>query len=36
MSISRFGALDTILNRSKDELDYVDIPDAKISEFFGF
>jgi glutamine synthetase len=35
MSISRFGALDTILNRSKDELDYVDIPDTKISEFFG-
>ncbi len=35
MSLSRFQALDTILNRSGFELEYVDIPDTKISSFFG-
>ena len=35
MSLSRFQALDTILNRSGFELEYVDIPDGKISSFFG-
>ncbi|MCI5082090.1 MAG: glutamine synthetase III [Saprospiraceae bacterium] len=35
MSISRFGALDTIINRSNYDLEYVEIPDSKISEFFG-
>ncbi|MCB9292581.1 MAG: glutamine synthetase III [Lewinellaceae bacterium] len=35
MSLSRFQALDTILNRSNFELEYVDIPDSKISSFFG-
>jgi len=35
MSLSRFQALDTILNRSSFELEYVDIPDSKISSFFG-
>ncbi|MCB9049687.1 MAG: glutamine synthetase III [Lewinellaceae bacterium] len=35
MSLSRFQALDTILNRSGFELEYVDIPDGRISSFFG-
>ncbi|MCB0559443.1 MAG: glutamine synthetase III [Lewinellaceae bacterium] len=35
MSLSRFQALDTILNRSGFELEYVNIPDGKISSFFG-
>ncbi len=35
MSLSRFQALDTILNRSGFELEYVDVPDPKISNFFG-
>ncbi len=35
MSLSRFQALDTILNRSGHELEYVDVPDKKISNFFG-
>ncbi|MCB0595699.1 MAG: glutamine synthetase III [Lewinellaceae bacterium] len=35
MSLSRFQALDTILNRSGFELEYVDVPDSKISSFFG-
>lgn len=35
MSLSRFQALDTILNRSGFELEYVDIPDTRISSFFG-
>ena len=35
MSLTRFQALDTILNRSSFELEYVDIPDSKISSFFG-
>ncbi|NBC07657.1 MAG: glutamine synthetase type III, partial [Bacteroidetes bacterium] len=35
MSLSRFQALDTILNRSGFDLEYVDVPDNKISSFFG-
>ncbi len=35
MSLSRFQALDTILNRSGFELEYVDVPDTRISNFFG-
>ncbi|MCB0556817.1 MAG: glutamine synthetase III [Phaeodactylibacter sp.] len=35
MSLSRFQALDTILNRSGFELEYVDVPDVRISNFFG-
>jgi glutamine synthetase len=35
MSATRFGAIDTILNRSEYDLEYVDIPDGKISDFFG-
>ncbi|TXB66525.1 glutamine synthetase III family protein [Phaeodactylibacter luteus] len=35
MSLSRFQALDTILNRSGFDLEYVDVPEGKISDFFG-
>lgn len=35
MSLARFQALDTILNRSESELDYLDIPEGRISSFFG-
>jgi len=35
MSLSRFQALDTILNRSGFDLEFVDVPDTKISNFFG-
>lgn len=35
MSVTRFGALDTILHRSDYDLEYVNIPDGKISDFFG-
>lgn len=35
MSLSRFQALDTILNRSGFDLEYVDVPDSRISSFFG-
>jgi len=33
--LSRFSALDTIFNRGVDEVEYVDVPSNKISEFFG-
>jgi len=33
--LSRFSALDTIFNRGVDEIEYVDVPSNKISEFFG-
>jgi glutamine synthetase len=35
MSLSRFQALDAMANRSTFELEYVDVPDGRISEFFG-
>jgi glutamine synthetase len=35
MSLSRFQALDAMANRSAFELEYVDVPDGRISEFFG-
>jgi glutamine synthetase len=35
MSLSRFQALDAMANRSTFELEYVDVPNGRISEFFG-
>lgn len=35
MSLSRFQALDAMANRSSYELEYVDVPDGRISDFFG-
>ncbi len=35
MSITRFGAIETIMNRSKGENEYVNIPSHRISTFFG-
>ena len=35
MSLTRFQALDIILNRTGFEPDIVEVPDAKISSFFG-
>jgi glutamine synthetase len=35
MSLTRFQALDTILNRNGFEPDTVEVPDIKISTFFG-
>ena len=34
MSLSRFNALDTILNRY-DDMEYVDMPSEKIADFYG-
>jgi glutamine synthetase len=35
MSLSRFQALDTIFNRDRGDLEFVDVPHSKISSFFG-
>lgn len=35
MSMSRFQALDTVMTRDRLDLDYVDVPNSKISSFFG-
>ncbi|MEO7174294.1 MAG: glutamine synthetase III, partial [Saprospiraceae bacterium] len=35
MSISRFNAIDTILNRADFDLDFVDTPSERISSIFG-
>lgn len=35
MSLNRFNAIDTILNRSELDLGYVDAPSQHIAEFFG-
>ncbi len=35
MSLSRFSAIETILNRTNFDLEYVEVPDQTISSFFG-
>lgn len=35
MSLNRFNAIDTILNRSELDLGYVEAPSTRIAEFFG-
>jgi len=35
MSLSRFSAVETILNRQNEEMEYVGPPSKKISDFFG-